>query len=83
MFRERTLTILMSTGGEGEGDEPVAVYADPEEAHQAADDFNLQFKTRMWEPAWQYTREVPFIKRRHHRTQLLQKVGKRARQSPR
>lgn len=82
MFRKQTLTVLMSVGGEGEGDEPVAVYADPEEAHQAADDFNLQFKTRQWEPAWQYTREVPFTRRRR-RKQLLQKVGKRAPQSPR
>jgi hypothetical protein len=58
-----TLTILMSTGGDGEADEPVAVYADPELAEQAADDFNRQFVPHMWETAWQYTREVAFIKR--------------------
>lgn len=62
MSRIRTVTVLMSVGGDGEGDEPVAVYADPEKAAQAAEDFNIQFQTRMWEPAWQYTREVPLLK---------------------
>lgn len=63
MARLRTLTVLMSTGGDGEGDEPVAVYTDPGKAAQAAEDFNIQFQTRMYEPAWQFTREVPLLKR--------------------
>lgn len=62
MSSKSTLTVLMSTGGDGEADEPVAVYADSGQARQAAEDFNVQFQPYVEEPAWQYTRAVPFIK---------------------
>lgn len=59
-----TLTVLMSTGGDGEADEPVAVYADPEQAAEDAADFNRKFVSGMWETAYQYTSEVAFIDHR-------------------
>ena len=63
MSREPILTVVMSTGGDGETDEPIAIYEDPFKADEAAEDFNIQFQPRQYEVAWQYTVDVPFIKR--------------------